>query len=142
MSTEANKVVVRRYREILNANQTDKLGEVLAPDFKAHNLMPGLPPGLAGAQMVHQGTVAAFPDLHVTTEQLLAEGDTVIEVWRQTQTHTGGPIFGLAANTGKSVKTTGISLYRIKDGKIVEHRAEMDFFGVMMQLGLVQPPGM
>ena len=142
MSAEANKAIVRRYREILNANQTDKLGEVLAPDFKAHNLMPGLPPGLAGAQMVHQGTVAAFPDLHVTTEQLLCDGDSVIEVWTQTQTHTGMAVFGLPANTGKAVKTTGISLYRIANGKIVEHRAEMDFFGVLMQLGLLQPPGM
>ena len=142
MSTEANKAVVRRYREILNANQTDKLGEVLAPDFKAHNLMPGLPPGLTGAQMVHQGTVAAFPDLQVTSEQMLADGDYVVEVWTQTQTHTGLAVFGLPANSGKAVKTTGISLYRIANGKIVEHRAEMNFFGVMAQLGLVQPPGM
>jgi predicted ester cyclase len=115
---------------------------VLAADFKAHNLMPGLPPGLAGAQMVHQGTVAAFPDLRVTTEELLCDGDTVVEVWTQTSTHTGIPMFGLPANTGKPVKTTGISLYRIANGKIVEHRAEMDFFGVMMQLGLAQAPGM
>jgi len=142
MSAEANKAVVRHYREILNANQVDKLGEVLAADFKAHNLAPGLPPGLEGAKMVHMGTVASFPDLHVNTEQLLCDGDTVIEAWSQTQTHTGGPVFGLPANSGKPVRTTGISLYRIKDGKIVEHRAEMDFFGVMAQLGLVQPPGM
>jgi predicted ester cyclase len=140
--SEANKAVVRRYREILNAHQVDQLGEVLAADFKAHNMMPGLPPGLEGARMIHMGTVASFPDLHVTTEDLIAEGDKVIEVWTQTQTHTGAGVFGLPANSGKAVTTTGISLYRISGGKIVEHRAEMNFFGVLVQLGLAQPPGM
>ncbi len=142
MSTEANKAIVRRYREIYNAHQLDQLGDVLAPDLKSHNLMPGLPPGLDGIKMVHQGTVAAFPDLRTTTEQLLADGDTVIEVWSQTQTHTGIALFGAPANSGKKVRTTGISVYRIRDGKIVEHRAEMDFFGVMVQLGVIPAPGM
>lgn len=140
--SEANKAIVRRYREILNASQVDKLGEVLAADFKAHNMLPGLPPGIEGAKMIHMGTVASFPDLRVTTENLLADGDWVVEVWTQTQTHTGAAVFGLPANSGKAVTTTGISLYRISGGKIIEHRAEMNFFGVLVQLGLAQPPGM
>jgi predicted ester cyclase len=140
--SEANKAIVRRYREIYNSNQLDKLGEVLAADFRPHNLMPGLPPGLDGVRMVHQGTLAAFPDLRVTTEDLIAEGDKVVERWTQTQTHTGASIFGVPANSGKPVKTSGISLYRIANGKIAEHWAEMDFFGVMVQLGAVPAPGM
>jgi predicted ester cyclase len=142
MSTEANKAIVRRYREIYNANNLDALSDVLAANFLPHNLMPGLPPGLEGIKMVHQGTLAAFPDLHVTTEELLAEGDKVVERWTQTVTHTGVSIFGAPANSGKKVRTTGISLYRIADGKIAEHWAEMDFFGVMVQLGIIPAPGM
>jgi predicted ester cyclase len=142
MSTEANKATVRRYREIYNSNNLDALGEVLAADFVPHSLMPGVPNTLDGIKMVHQGTLAAFPDVHVTTEDLLADGDKVIERWSQTQTHTGVSLFGAPANSGRKVRTTGISIYRIANGKIAEHWAEMDFFGVMVQLGVIQPPGM
>ena len=138
--SEANKAIVRRYREIYNANQLDKLGEVLAADFAPHNLLPGLPPGLDGIKMVHQGTLAAFPDLRVTTEDLIAEGDRVVERWSQTQTHSGAPFMNIPPS-GKKVRITGISIYRIKDGKIAEHWAEMDFMGVLQQLGAMPAPG-
>ena len=140
MSTEANKAIVRRYREIYNSGNLDTLEEVLATDFTPHNMLPGLPPNIEGARMLQQGTMATWPDLHVTTEELIAEGDTVVERWTQTQTHTGAAVFGAPANSGKKVRTTGISIYRIANGKIVEHRAEMDFFGVMVQLGVIPAP--
>ena len=138
---EENKAIVRRYREAYNTNDMDALGEVLAADFIPHNMLPGLPPNLEGAKMLQQGTMATWPDLHVTTEDLLADGDRVVERWTQTQTHTGAPVFGVPANSGKAVRTTGISIYRIANGKIVEHWAEMDFFGVMVQLGVIPPLG-
>lgn len=141
MSTEANKAVVRRYRELHNTNQLDRLGEVLADDFVPHTLMPGVPATLEGAKMVHQSTLAIFPDNRVTTEDLIAEGDKVVERWTQTMTHTGAPFFvGNIPASGKAIKTTGISIYRIKDGKIVEHWAEMDFLGVLQQVGAVPAP--
>jgi predicted ester cyclase len=142
MSTEANKAIVRRYREIYNSGNLDTLEEVLAADFTAHNMLPGLPPGIEGVHALHQGTMATWPDLHVTTEQLIAEGDTVIERWTQTQTHTGAAVFGVPASSGKKIRTTGISIYRIAGGKIVEHRAEMDFLGVMVQLGALPAPSL
>lgn len=144
MSAEENKAIVRRYRQLYNTNQLDKLKEVLAPDFKPHAVLPGLPPDMAPleiARQVHQGTKAAFPDIHVTTEDLIAEGDKVVERWTQTQTHTGVSIFGVPAGSGKKVKTTGISIYRIASGKIVEHWADMDFLGVLQQLGAAPAPG-
>ncbi len=140
--SETNKAVVRRYREIHNTNQLDKLGEVLAADYVPHTLMPGMTPGLETYKQIHQMTLAAFPDLHVTTEDLIADGDQVVERWTQTQTHTGIAMFGAPANSGKKVRITGISIYRLKDGKIVEHWADMDFFGVMVQLGVIPAPGM
>jgi predicted ester cyclase len=79
--------------------------------------------------------------MRVTTDDLNAEGDKVMERWTQTMTHTGVSIFGAPAGTGKKVKTTGISLYRIANGKIVEHWAEMDSLGVLQQLGLMPSPG-
>ena len=138
MTTDANKALVRRYREIYNTNQLDQLSAVLAADFTPHNLMPGIPPTLEAIKQTHQATVAIFPDLHVTTDDLVAEGDKVVERWTQTMTHTGAPFFiGNLPASGKAVRITGCSIYRIQDGKIAEHWAEMDFIGVLQQLGLM-----
>ena len=137
MSIEANKAIVRRYREIYSTNQLDPLGEVLAPELIAHTLLPGVPPTLEGIKKVHEMALAAFPDMRVTTDDLIAEGDKVVERWMQTMIHTGVAIFGAPAGTGKKIKTTGISIYRIANGKIVEHWAEMDSVGVLRQLGVI-----
>jgi predicted ester cyclase len=141
MSAEANKAIVRCYREIYNFGNLDTLEEVLAPDFTPHNMLPGLPPNIEGVRMLQQGTLATWPDLHVITEDLIAEGDKVVERWTQTQTHTGAAVFGAPAHSGKKIRITGISIYRIANGRIVEHRAEMDFLGVLTQLGVVPAPG-
>lgn len=135
------KAIVRRYREIYNTNDMDHLEEVLAADFIPHNMMPGLPPNIEGAKMLQQGTMATWPDMHVTTEDLLEEGDKVVERWTQTMTHTGAAVFGAPAGSGKKVRVTGISIYRIANGKIVEHWAEMDFYTVLAHLGVVSAPG-
>ncbi|MGQ0601315.1 MAG: ester cyclase [Anaerolineales bacterium] len=142
MSTESNKALVRRYREIYNTNQLDKLGEVLADNFVPHTLMPGMQPGLETYKQIHGMAKASFPDIQTKTEDLIAEGDKAVERWTQTMTHTGAPFFvGNIPASGKAVRTTGISIYRIADGKIAEHWADMDFFGVMAQLGAIPAPG-
>ncbi|MBI3241904.1 MAG: ester cyclase [Chloroflexi bacterium] len=141
--SEANKAIVRRYREIYNTSQLDRLEEVLTADFTPHATFPGMPwNGLESARQVHMMTKAIFPDLHTATEDLIAEGDLVVERWTQTQTHSGGPFFiGNIPPSGKRITTTGISIYRIKGGKIVEHWADMDFLGVLQQVGAVPMPG-
>lgn len=141
MSIQTNKDVVRRYRELYNADHLEDLAEVLAEDFTPHNRleMPGLdlPAGLEGLRQIHHMTLAAFPDLHITTDQLIAEGDFVVELWTQTQTHTGVAVFGAPAHSGRSVMTSGASIYRLAGGKIVEHWAEMNFVAVLQQLGVL-----
>ena len=141
--TEANKALIRRYREIYNNSEMDKLEEVLAPDFVPHAAMPGMPwNGLESARQIHMMTKSIFPDLHVETNDLIAEGDKVVERWTQTCTHTGAPFFvGNVPASGKAVRTTGISIYRIENGKIAEHWAEMDFLGVLQQVGVIPAPG-
>jgi predicted ester cyclase len=140
MSTEQNKAIVQRYREAHNSNQLDRLDEIVAANLIAHNQMPGLPPGLEGGKMAHMGGIASFPDMYVKTEDLIAEGDKVVERWTQTGTYTGTPFFGTATN-GKRFSVTGISVYRIANGRIVEHRGEMDFLGLLQQLGMIPAPG-
>ncbi len=79
MSTEANKALVCRYREAHNTNNLILLDEIVAIDIKSHRGIPGLPAGLKGGKMIHQTFLATFPDGHVTTEELIAEGEKVVE---------------------------------------------------------------
>jgi predicted ester cyclase len=132
---EQNKDIVRRYREAHNTNRLDLLDDIVAADLIAHNLLPNVPPGLEGGKMVHRGVIASCPDLQTTTEDLFAEGDKVVERWSMSMTHTGEPFLGAPAS-GRRAQVTGTSIYRIGDGKIVEHWANMDFLGVLQQLGL------
>jgi len=135
MSTEENKNLVRRYQEAYNTGKLDELDGILAPNLISHNHLPGVPTGLAGAKMVHQGLLTSFPDSKTTIEDLVAEGDRVVMRGTATGTHKGP--FGGAPPTGKSFKVTTMSVFRIANGKIVEHWGVVDGTGVMQQLGLM-----
>jgi predicted ester cyclase len=136
---EHNKAIVRRYRETHNQNNLAALDAIVAADLIAHNLLPGVPPGLEGGKLVHSGVVALFPDIQTATDDLIAEGDKVVERWTMRGTHTGGEFLGVAPS-GKSFTMTGISIYRIANGKIVEHWANQDDLGLQQQLGVIPPP--
>jgi predicted ester cyclase len=127
MSTEANKVLVRRYREAHNTNNLALLDEIVAADIKSHSGLPGLPSGLQGGKMVHRTFLAAFPNGMVTTEDLIAEGDQVVERFSFQGTTTGSLMHTPA--TGTMVTFTGVSVFRITHGKIVEHWGAHDEFG-------------
>lgn len=140
MTTEQNKTLVRRYRELHNTNQLDQLDEIVASDLITHNLLPGLPPGLEGGKMAHMGGVASFPDVYVKTEDLVAEGDQVVERWTISGSFTGAAFFGAPPN-GKKFSVGGISMYLIANNHIVEHWGEMDTLGLLQQLGMIPAPG-
>jgi steroid delta-isomerase-like uncharacterized protein len=135
MSTEENKNLIRRYQEAYNSGKLEELDHILAPNLISHNHLPGAPTGLAGAKAVHQGLLAAFPDSHTTIDDLVAEGDRVVMRGTATGTNTGS--FMGAPPTGKSFKVTTMSVFRIANGKIVEHWGVVDGTGVMQQLGLM-----
>ncbi len=139
MSAEENKAIVRRYREIHNSNNLAALDQIVDANIVSHNGVPGLPPGLEGGKMVHNMFLSAFPDSQVTTDDLIAEGDKVVERFTFRGTNKGS--FMGAPPTGKQVTSTGMSVFRIANGKIVEHWGENDALGVMQQLGLVPMPG-
>lgn len=85
-------------------------------------------------------TRAAFPDLHATVEDQIAEGDKVVTRWSVKGTHHGS--FRGHHPTGNTMRVTGIVIERIVDGKVVEGWIEMDTHGQMHQLGVISPPGM
>lgn len=138
MSIEENKHIVRRYQEIYNSNDLDALGEVVAEHLMMPKVMPGLPPGLAGAKRVHETTLIGMPDWHTTIEDLIAEGDKVVARITMRGTHTGD-FWGMPP-TGNKVSFTGIYIVRIQDGKIVEHWGEEDGVALLQQLGFMPKP--
>ncbi len=137
--TMKNKELVRRYREIHNTNRLDQLDQIVARDLISHNMMPGLPQGIDSAKKSHQMFIASFPDNRYMTDDLIAEGDYVVERWTTTGTMSGSPFMGMPAN-GKKFKVSGVSIYRINNGKIVEHWGEFDQLAILQQLGLMKMP--
>ena len=77
----------------------------------------------------------AFPDLELTIDEMIAEGDTVVKVWTVKGTHQG-EVMGIPA-TGNTVNFSGFSKYRIKNGKLAECYELMDTFTMMQQLGVI-----
>jgi predicted ester cyclase/quinol monooxygenase YgiN len=140
-SVEANKAVVRRIEEAWNANDLAALDDLFAPNFVAHNAVPGMPAGLAGAKMAHQASMISFPDRRTSIEELIGSGDTVVVRVRMMGTNQGGLTWAGVPANGNPVNVTWISLYRLAGGKVVEHRAEMDVMGLMQQLGAIPSPG-
>jgi steroid delta-isomerase-like uncharacterized protein len=86
-----------------------------------------------------QAYFAAFPDIHVSTDLLVAEGDKVTKVWTVHSTNKGD-FMGIPA-TGKPMVVKGIEVFRIADGKIAELWASMDNLGMLQQLGVIPPLG-
>jgi steroid delta-isomerase-like uncharacterized protein len=139
MSTEQNKAIVRRFFEAFQANDEAAMKEVLSPDLVAYTHVG---PGPVNRDALVQGISmwnAAFSETHFTIEEQIAEGDRVATRTTMRAVHSGGDFQGLAP-TGKQVAVGGITINRIKDGRIVEHRVSSDFLGMMQQLGLVPPP--
>ena len=140
MSTEDNKAVVRRfYEEVVNQKKRAVLDEVFDPNLVDHFAPPGTPGGLEGARQTFDMFLTAFPDLHFTVEDLIEEGDRVAA--RVTMSGTQQGAFMGVPPTGKHVTITGIDINRFVGGKSVEHRVEMDAFGMMQQLGVIPALG-
>lgn len=137
--SEANKDLIRRYQDAYNTRELDQLDEILHPAWQSNNWPEAmLPQSIDNAKVIQGLLVDAFPDLHVTTEDLIAEGDRVAQRWTVRGTHKG-EIIGLAP-TGQDLTAGGVSLFRIADGRIVEHWAYADDLGFLHQVGAALPP--
>lgn len=118
MSIEANKALVQRYvEEPWNKGNVAALDEMCAPNFHLEGLG-----GVEEFKAVITAFRKSFPDLHFTVEEVIAEGDKVAYRWTSRGTHRGD--YEGIAPTGKTVTSTGITIIRIVDGKVVEDRFE------------------
>ena len=127
---------VRRFYELINAGDIDGFGELLADDFVEHEETPGLAPTKEGVKQFFHMNRAAFPDLRMDAEDVVASGDKVVVRVRLTGTNQGA-FMGMPA-TGKRVNVQLIDITRFgDDGLAHEHWGVMDALAMMQQLGAV-----
>src|SRR3990172_6820249 len=136
-----NKTVSRRFlEEVWNKGNLAVLNEIITRDHvnSGPGTLPGLPNGPEGSKQLVTVYRNAFPDVHFTIDDQIAEGDKVVTRWTAHGTHQG-ELVGIPA-TGKSSTVTGISVDRLVNGKIAESWGIFDQFGMMQQLGVIPMP--
>ena len=138
MSTEENKAMIRRVGEVFNQGDLAVVDEVMAADYVHHGPF-GEFKGPEGFKQMVTMFRTAFPDLNMTIEDMVAEGDKVASRLTLRGTHKG-EYMGIAA-TGKQVTVTEIVISRFAGGKEVEAWGSPDLMGMMQQLGVVPPMG-
>ncbi len=134
MSTEENKALARRSWEIVNQRNPDLIEEFYPPDFVWHEPDRDVQ-GYEQAKQFVSSFFAAFPDLNITVDDVIGEGDQVVSRYTIRGTHQGeteeyGP------PTGRQMELEGITIHRFEDGKIVEQLERYDNLSVLQQLGL------
>ena len=141
MLSETNKTVSRRFfDEVWNEGKLAVVDELIVKDHinSGPGTPPGLTPGSEGVKQLVKMYRNAFPDIHFTIDEQIAEGDKVVTRWTGHGTHQG-ELVGIPA-TGKSSTVTGITVDRIVNGKIAESWGIFDQFGMMQQLGVIPTP--
>ncbi len=139
MSAAANDALVRRWMAIWDSGAVAALDDLYAPDFVYHMRFPAQQPGLAGEKQILGMLHAAFPDLRMVTEDVVANETSAAVRWTMPGSHQRA-FLGVPAS-GKPVTFTGIYILRIADGKIVARWDEVNRFEVLQQLGALPAGG-
>ena len=139
MSVEDNKAVMRRiYDEVMSQGNIDLADEFFSDDFVEHEGFPGLP--TEGPEAPKAGFAmlrAAFPDLHMTADEMIAERDKVVTRGTVSGTHQG-EFMGIPP-TNKSFEVQFMDIIKFHDGKATEHWGLTDQGAMMEQLGIAPP---
>jgi predicted ester cyclase len=143
MSTpEENKALIRRYfEEIFGKGNLDLVDEMCSPDIVNHAAVPERRHGVEGLKAVIGFSRAAQPDQRWTSQRMVAEGDLVVVYGVREGTWQAKGFRGVPTPTDKRVAVELVHIFRIADGKIVEHWAVRDDLGMMQQLGVIPAPG-
>jgi predicted ester cyclase len=138
MSLEENKAIVRRFiHEGVIGGNLAVLDELCSPDCINHAAVPDARQGTAGAKRVVAFSRAAMPDQRWTNEMLIAEGDLVVMHGIRVATWQADNFRGIPTPKGKPVSVELVHIFRVRDGKIVEHWAVRDDLALMKQVGAI-----
>lgn len=131
------KLIIRWFEEVWNSGRGEAIDEMLAKDAIVHGLSNDTGEPLRGSdafRVFHQNFYNAFPDIVVTVDDTIAEGDLVVARCTVRGQHTGDSL-GVAASN-KPIMITGIAIVRVTDGKIVEAWNSFDFLTLNQQIGV------
>lgn len=138
MENEENKTIVRRFTdEVFNRGNIAVADELLVEDYQQHSVM-GVPQGREGFQQFFASFAQTVTDGTYTVHQMIAEDDKVVVHGTVSATHTG-EMQGIPT-TGKRFELEAIDIFRLRDGKIVEHWDAVDRLGMLQQLGVIPAP--
>ncbi len=135
-----NKQVVQTFmEECWNRGNLNKVAELLTDQVRFHDpVFPSLNPGTQNVRNHIEGCRKAFPDLHFTIDDTIAERNEVVIHWTAQGTHKG-PFLGMQP-TNRKVTVNGTSIYRLEGSKIAEGYANWNLATMLAQLGLVELP--
>ena len=139
MATESVKFVETWFEEVWRKGNLDAIDEMLAPDAVMHGL-GGMDTDVAGPEGFKPFVLqlrGAFPDIEVHIEQTVEQGDLIASRWVATMTHQGDHLGPVATN--RRVQVTGMSIARLKDGKMIEGWNNWDTMAMMQQIGALTP---
>ena len=141
MSAEENIQLMRRwFQEVWNEGRMETIHDLLHPDAVARG-QRGAEAEIRGPQEFEKFVReirAAFPDMKMKVEDVFGVGDKVVLRWSAVMTHTGDGL-GFPAS-GRTVRSRGITIARIVDGKIVEGWDNWDQLGMLEQIGAYKQP--
>src|SRR5215217_2567168 len=133
--SEHNKDLARQAWEIVNQHNPDLIEEFYPPDFVWHE-PDGDIQGYEQAKQFVSAFFKGFPDINITVDDVIAEGEKVVSRYTIRGTHQG-VFVKVAAPTERQMELQGITMHRFEDGKIVEEWEAYDNLSVLQQLGLV-----
>lgn len=140
MSTQENKLLVRCYYEqVVNTGDVDEIAKFISPDYVEVHENQVHAMGIEGAAAHVLGVRETYPDLHLTVEQQIAEGDWVVTRVTMRGTHEG-TWCGMAP-TGQRVEMTAVNIDRVGGGRIVEHGGAANLLGPLLDIGAVRAVG-
>ncbi len=135
MTTDDNKALVQQFfEEVINQRNLAALDQFVDPAGVNHTVPAGMPQETNQFLSLYLG---AFPDVQATVEDLMADGDKVVARVSYRGTHQGA--FRGIPPTGKQVALMGINIFRIANGKLVEHWGLTDRLAVLQQIGVAPP---
>jgi steroid delta-isomerase-like uncharacterized protein len=140
MSTsEDNKATFKRFHDAASTGDAELLfktiDELVAPDAVVRTPLPIDATGPEALKQVWAMLFRIYPDIHLTVEDVIAEGDKVVGRTTVTGTHQGE--FMGVAGTGKPVTYNEIFIFRFADGRVVETWGVVDVYAQMKQIGVV-----
>jgi predicted ester cyclase len=137
MDTASNKELVRRfYEEVVNTGNTERIADFISPDLIETDGLTRVHRGIQGMIEHVRGVRKTYPDLRVTIERQIAEGDWVVSIITARGTHLGEWL-GIAP-TGRQLVYGGVNVDKVVEGKMVEHGGAANLLGPLLEVGAVE----